>query len=413
MRPRPAPRLAHRSQRRPSRWWWSGTRPVHSSTSLARRPAGSSPGRRPAGAGCEWFVACRPDGQSTRSNVTRAPWPSYLSGTWARRWLRRGWPASTRSGTGGTPCDLVVVGDVMLTRGVPDPAAALAPMSPLPAQGRPHGRQPGEHPLHPRHPDAGERLLRGWARADPGPLRRAGFDAVSLANNHAGDYGEAALLDSVGALAGQPDRAVRCRREHCRGFPAGGHRARWRAVRLRRVQRDRRDTEGGPGHPRGVQPPDAAEDRTTGAGGPGPGAARRTTDRPAGRRRRGAPALGDAVHPSARAGPAPRRLATWSVPGPTWSWAVTRTGCREWTRSATCRCCTHSGTSSSTWTSWSRRWRGSSWRRRSGARSSGQSGCCRTGWTTGSFAPRRVAGAAAARILDDVWSTSTGPFAAR
>ena len=30
-----------------------------------------------------------------------------------------------------------------------------------------------------------------------------------------------------------------------------------------------------------------------------------------------------------------------------------------------------------------------------------------------SFAPRRVDGAAAARILDDVWSTSTGPFAAR
>jgi poly-gamma-glutamate synthesis protein (capsule biosynthesis protein) len=31
----------------------------------------------------------------------------------------------------------------------------------------------------------------------------------------------------------------------------------------------------------------------------------------------------------------------------------------------------------------------------------------------GSFAPRRVTGPTARRILDDVWSTSTGPFAAR
>ncbi len=42
------------------------------------------------------------------------------------------------------------------------------------------------------------------ARDFSGPLRGAGFDALSLANNHAGDYGEQALLDSVGTLARSP-----------------------------------------------------------------------------------------------------------------------------------------------------------------------------------------------------------------
>ena len=91
----------------------------------------------------------------------------------------------------------------MLTRGVRDPARALAPMSPLlrradltvgnlestlstrgaPTQG---GDSFGGSPA----------LLR--------PLGRAGFDALSLANNHAGDYGERALLDTVGALRRSP-----------------------------------------------------------------------------------------------------------------------------------------------------------------------------------------------------------------
>ena len=35
-------------------------------------------------------------------------------------------------------------------------------------------------------------------------LRRAGFDALSLANNHAGDYGPVALVETVDALAASP-----------------------------------------------------------------------------------------------------------------------------------------------------------------------------------------------------------------
>jgi poly-gamma-glutamate capsule biosynthesis protein CapA/YwtB (metallophosphatase superfamily) len=46
--------------------------------------------------------------------------------------------------------------------------------------------------------------------ADPrvlGPLARAGFDALSLANNHTGDYGERALLETVERFRAGPIRA--------------------------------------------------------------------------------------------------------------------------------------------------------------------------------------------------------------
>ena len=35
-------------------------------------------------------------------------------------------------------------------------------------------------------------------------LRRAGFDALSLANNHTGDYGPVALVETVDALTASP-----------------------------------------------------------------------------------------------------------------------------------------------------------------------------------------------------------------
>ena len=95
---------------------------------------------------------------------------------------------------------LVVVGDVMLTRGVPDAAAALAPMSRLLRRA---DLTVGnlESTLSRRgNPTQGSDSFGGG----PGlirPLRSAGFDALSLANNHSGDYGERALLDSVRALA--------------------------------------------------------------------------------------------------------------------------------------------------------------------------------------------------------------------
>ncbi len=99
--------------------------------------------------------------------------------------------------------DLLVVGDVMLSRGVPDPAAALAPMSRMLRRA---DLTVGnlESTLSTRgEPTQGGDSFGGSPRL-LGPLRGAGFDALSLANNHAGDYGEQALLDSVGTLARSP-----------------------------------------------------------------------------------------------------------------------------------------------------------------------------------------------------------------
>jgi hypothetical protein len=95
---------------------------------------------------------------------------------------------------------LLVTGDVMLTRGVPDPAAALAPMrrllrgadltvgnleSTLSTAGEP--QQPGNDSF-------------GGSPALVPVLEDAGFDALSLANNHTGDYGERALRQTVETL---------------------------------------------------------------------------------------------------------------------------------------------------------------------------------------------------------------------
>lgn len=104
------------------------------------------------------------------------------------------------------PTTLTVVGDIMLTRGVRDPLGALRPFqrrlaaadltignleSTLSRAGPPTqgGDSFGAAPL----------VVRG--------LARAGFDAVSLANNHAGDFGERALLQTVAKLEAGPVRA--------------------------------------------------------------------------------------------------------------------------------------------------------------------------------------------------------------
>jgi poly-gamma-glutamate synthesis protein (capsule biosynthesis protein) len=95
---------------------------------------------------------------------------------------------------------LLVVGDVMLTRGVRDPAAALAPMSRLLRRADlTVGNLESTLSTRGEPTQGGDSF--GGSPALLAPLLRAGFDAVSLANNHAGDFGVRALLDTVGILA--------------------------------------------------------------------------------------------------------------------------------------------------------------------------------------------------------------------
>jgi poly-gamma-glutamate capsule biosynthesis protein CapA/YwtB (metallophosphatase superfamily) len=97
---------------------------------------------------------------------------------------------------------LVVVGDLMLVRGVHDAARALAPMTPLLRRADlTVGNLESTLSTNgaPTQDDAF-----GGSPALLEPLRRAGFDALSLANNHVGDYGERALLDTVAVLRRSP-----------------------------------------------------------------------------------------------------------------------------------------------------------------------------------------------------------------
>ncbi|WP_244930364.1 CapA family protein [Nocardioides sp. W7] len=99
--------------------------------------------------------------------------------------------------------ELVVGGDLMLVRGVPSAAGALRPLarrlrsadlavanleSTLSRDGAPT--------------QGGDSF--GATPALLGPIRRAGLDVLSLANNHAGDYGPRALVETVDVLADSP-----------------------------------------------------------------------------------------------------------------------------------------------------------------------------------------------------------------
>lgn len=94
---------------------------------------------------------------------------------------------------------LTVVGDVMLTRGVPDAERALAPMA------RRLGRADlTVGTLESTLSDDGVPQQGGDSfAADPEVvplLARAGFDAVSVANNHVGDFEVPAMLETVRLL---------------------------------------------------------------------------------------------------------------------------------------------------------------------------------------------------------------------
>ena len=132
-------------------------------------------------------------------------------------------------------------------------------------------------------------------RCDPAALpaaQAAGVDVANLANNHSGDFGPDALLDSVRTAAQQRHRPGRGRGEPAGGVDAGGRRARRVADRGARVRRGR------PGGrlARGPEPPGHGQRRRhrgDGGGRPrrGRGGGPGVRHRPLGRRAR---------HPAAR-----------------------------------------------------------------------------------------------------------------
>lgn len=101
---------------------------------------------------------------------------------------------------------LTVAGDLMLVRGVPDARQALAPMAELlRAADLTVGNLEQTLSTDGEPTQGGDSF--GGSPADLDLLRRAGFDAVSLANNHSGDYGERALLQTVDRFEEGPVRA--------------------------------------------------------------------------------------------------------------------------------------------------------------------------------------------------------------
>lgn len=98
---------------------------------------------------------------------------------------------------------LTVVGDLMLVRGVPDPAAALAPLAPrLRRADITVGNLESTLSTDGAPTQGGDSF--GGSPGLLGPLRSAGLDALDLANNHTGDYGNRALLETVGTLRRSP-----------------------------------------------------------------------------------------------------------------------------------------------------------------------------------------------------------------
>lgn len=117
----------------------------------------------------------------------------------------------TSSSTTTSTARIVLVGDVMLGRSVADvvvndPESVFESVRPtIAAADLALGNL--ESPLTTRPHVVGENSLEGDP-ASAALLARAGFDAMSVANNHAGDGGPATVVDSVTALAAAGIRAV-------------------------------------------------------------------------------------------------------------------------------------------------------------------------------------------------------------
>lgn len=136
---------------------------------------------------CACLAACTHDSESGDADTT--PSPSTSNRT----------RASPTEIVPAKPVRLTVVGDVMLARGVTDPAAALRPLRKRLARA-----DITVGTLESTLSDDGPPQQGGDSfAADPGVvplLEQAGFDALSLANNHVGDFGETAMLRTVRLL---------------------------------------------------------------------------------------------------------------------------------------------------------------------------------------------------------------------
>jgi poly-gamma-glutamate synthesis protein (capsule biosynthesis protein) len=94
---------------------------------------------------------------------------------------------------------LLVTGDLMLVRGVPDPAVALAPMRRLLRSAALTVGNLESTLSTDGAPTQGGDSFGGSPELVP-VLEDAGFDALSLANNHTGDHGDNALRQTVETL---------------------------------------------------------------------------------------------------------------------------------------------------------------------------------------------------------------------
>lgn len=152
---------------------------------------------------CAWLTACTEDDPGT-GELDETPTPTASPTGSAEESAPP--PAESRPAT----VRLTIVGDVMLARRVTDPAAALRPL-----RQRLRRADITIGTLESTLSDNGVPQQGGDSfAAAPGVvplLERTGFDALSLANNHVGDFGEAAMLQTVRRL----------RRSTIRPFGAG------------------------------------------------------------------------------------------------------------------------------------------------------------------------------------------------
>ena len=197
---------------------------------------------------------------------------------------------------------------------------------------RPRGRQPREHAV-----DDGAAAPRATTRSPPTravlpALRAAGSTRSRLANNHTGDYGGRTGRDRRGLprpASGRSAPAGTSPRAPGRGASTPGMRLRVRRASTPSVRPPRPDPATGAlsvRMPPRTGPLHRADlDRVT---------RRRPPARPAGRRGRGAPALGRRSTPTLPSRSSTRSRRRWSRPAPTSSSAATRTGCRALDASA-------------------------------------------------------------------------------